>query len=104
MEHPFWRTKFTITDADDLRQVIASGIKEVWIDVAKGDDVVASVTLEEVDAEVEQVLSGVAEQTAVTRKASFADEAKRAAKICTQGKEAMVSMFQEVRMGKAIAA
>jgi HD-GYP domain-containing protein (c-di-GMP phosphodiesterase class II) len=104
MEHPFWRTKFTITDADDLRLVIESGIKEVWINVAKGDDVGASATLEEVEAEVEQVLSGVAEQVVVARKASFADEAKRAAKICTQGKAAMISMFQEVRMGKAIAA
>jgi HD-GYP domain-containing protein (c-di-GMP phosphodiesterase class II) len=104
MEHPFWRSKFTITDADDLRLVMESGIKEVWINVAKGDDVGASATLEEVEAEVSQVLSGVSERASVERKASFADEAKRAAKICTQGKEAMVSMFQEVRMGKAIAA
>ena len=104
MEHPFWRSKFTITDADDLRLVIESGIKEVWINVAKGEDVGASATLEEVEAEVSQVLSGVSERASVERKASFADEAKRAAKICTQGKEAMVSMFQEVRMGKAIAA
>ena len=37
-------------------------------------------------------------------KASFNDEVKRAAKICAKGKEAVVSMFQEARMGRAIEA
>jgi hypothetical protein len=40
----------------------------------------------------------------VQEKASFNDEVKRAAKICAKGKEAVVSMFQEARMGKAIEA
>jgi HD-GYP domain-containing protein (c-di-GMP phosphodiesterase class II) len=34
----------------------------------------------------------------------MAEEVKRAAKICAHGKDAVVSMFQEVRMGKAISA
>ncbi len=40
----------------------------------------------------------------VLEKTSFNDEIKRAAKICAKGKEAVVSMFQEARMGKAIEA
>ena len=37
-------------------------------------------------------------------KTSFNNEVKRAAKICAKGKEAVVSMFQEARMGNAIEA
>ena len=32
MEHPFWRTKFVIQDENDIRLIVDSGIKEVWID------------------------------------------------------------------------
>ncbi|MDO9220747.1 MAG: DUF3391 domain-containing protein, partial [Thiobacillus sp.] len=39
MEHPFWRSKFTLTDPDDIQRIRASGITEVWIDVVKGLDV-----------------------------------------------------------------
>jgi putative nucleotidyltransferase with HDIG domain len=44
------------------------------------------------------------EAPVVQEKASFSDEFKRAQKIVNRGKEAVVSMFQEARMGKAIEA
>lgn len=104
MEHPFWRTKFTLKDADDVRKVRESGITEVWIDVEKGDDLPEAETLEQVEAQVEQILQQVAAPEIVSKKISFREEAARAAKICATAKEAVVSMFQEVRMGKAISA
>jgi len=42
MDHPFWRTKFVIDDDADLVRVRASGIKQCWIDVSRGLDVVAA--------------------------------------------------------------
>ena len=39
MEHPFWRTSFVITDPKDIASILASSIKEVWIDSGKGLDV-----------------------------------------------------------------
>ena len=42
MEHPFWRGKFLLNDANDLASIRASGIKEVWIDSSKGVDVALS--------------------------------------------------------------
>ena len=57
MEHPFWRTKFVVTDPNDIKQIVDSGIKEVWIDDEKGLDVeVVAETKEEVDAEVDEAL------------------------------------------------
>ena len=36
MEPPFWRTGFVIHDPKDIQTILASSIKEVWIDVEKG--------------------------------------------------------------------
>ena len=33
MEHPFWRNSFVLTNPKDIEAILASSIKEVWIDV-----------------------------------------------------------------------
>jgi putative nucleotidyltransferase with HDIG domain len=104
MEHPFWRTRFVVTDPEDLRRVRESGITELWIDVAKGLDVPGGETLEQSEARIEQVLSATVERQEPSRQVPMAEELARAAKICAKSKEAVVSMFQEVRMGKAVGA
>jgi HD-GYP domain-containing protein (c-di-GMP phosphodiesterase class II) len=104
MDHPFWRTKFVITDQDDIRRVVESGIREVWIDAAKGLDVAVEETPAEVAVAVDVVLAEVTVDDESAKKTSMAEELKRAARICATGKDAVVSMFQEVRMGKAISA
>ncbi|MBU1692180.1 MAG: HD-GYP domain-containing protein [Gammaproteobacteria bacterium] len=110
MEHPFWRTKFLLKDPNDIRLIIDSGITEVWIDVKIGLDVEQGIaaseteTKEEVSAEVDKVLIQSASRDYPVKLVSMAEEVKRAAKICAKSKEAVVSMFQEVRMGKAISA
>lgn len=100
MNHPFWRSKFVIVNPDDIREIVKSGIKEVVIDTAKGVDV-------EPDAVEEVVASPAGQVVPVARKPAekkvpIAKEMEQAARICEQSKEAVVSMFQEVRMGKAI--
>lgn len=102
LDHPFWRTKFVLTDPNDIALILESSIKEVWIDLSKGSDVEnnqdeASETVESADDIAE-------EPPVVQEKTSFDDEFKRASRIVNKGKEAVVSMFQEARMGKAIEA
>ena len=110
MEHPFWRTKFLLKDPNDIRLIIDSGITEVWIDVKigldveQGNDATAAETKEEVSAAVDKVLIQSAARDQPVKLVSMAEEVQRAAKICAKSKEAVVSMFQEVRMGKAISA
>ena len=56
MEHPFWRTKFILSDPKDLALIRATAIREVWIDVSRGKDVAAgttSLSREEVDARID---------------------------------------------------
>jgi len=103
LDHPFWRTKFVLEDPADLSLIMESQIREVWIDVSKGDDIP-----EGSGETVETVASTDDIQpeppAAVQEKSSFNDEFKRASRIVSRGKEAVVSMFQEARMGKAIEA
>jgi len=108
MEHPFWRTKFTLKDPADIARVLDSGITEVWIDIAKGIDVPGTTkgaTQVEAEREVTETLLAAAERVCTPiKRVSMAEEVKRAANICAQGKDAVLSMFHEVRMGKAISA
>jgi putative nucleotidyltransferase with HDIG domain len=103
MEHPFWRSKFVITDPEDLRRILECGIAEAWIDVEKGIDVPGA-TKVEAERTVNERLQEVAAVAPPPQKVSMAEEVQRAAKICAKSKQAVVSMFQEVRMGKAISA
>lgn len=105
MEHPFWRTKFVITSQKDIDLIRASSIREVWINIAKGEDVEAGVAKEEAEVEIERQLTQAVNQAPLPiQRTTLAEEAQRAAKICAKSKEAVVSMFQEARMGKAIEA
>ena len=54
MDHPFWRAKFVIQTDEQVRSVVNSGIKECWIDTAKGLDVEGGLSEEEVAEQVER--------------------------------------------------
>ena len=101
MDHPFWRENFVLEDPADLKAIRGCGIRELWIDVKKGSDVVGP-TQAETKIQVEATLGRLSKTETPPPRASMAEETLRAAKICAQGKEAVVSMFQEVRMGKAV--
>lgn len=105
MEHPFWRSGFVLKDPKDLERILASSIKEVWIDSDKGGDVPAgqnTVSEAQSDAQVERELLALAQAQRRTEPVTVAAEYERAVRICLQSKKAVVSMFQEVRMGKTV--
>lgn len=104
MEHPFWKIKFLLTDGKDLQTIINSGIKELWIDTDLGSDVdndQLAKLKQEVDEETEFLLrqSNKAQQPA---KSSLDDEIKLAAQLCSKSKTAVITMFNDARLGKAI--
>ena len=99
MNHPFWRTSFLLSDAKDLSDMRATGIREVPIDTRKGLDVAPS--------------PGSGKQPAAAavppsegmprRKCVSADgEIERAARICNQSTQAVRSMFDDVRLGHSV--
>jgi putative nucleotidyltransferase with HDIG domain len=105
MEHPFWRTSFVITDPKDIDSILASSIKEVWIDCAKGIDVAPgeqAISESESEAQVEAELLQAAVQVREVTRTPVAAEIARAVKICAKSKQAVASMFNEARMGKTV--
>ena len=105
MEHPFWRSRFLLSDPTDLSRIHASSITEVWIDADKGLDVApGELTVSEVESnlEVEAQMRDINRQQRKTEPVNVAEELEHAAKICSQAKQAVVSMFSEARMGKAV--
>ncbi|OIQ73814.1 cyclic di-GMP phosphodiesterase response regulator RpfG [mine drainage metagenome] len=108
MDHPFWRTGFVIKDPKDIELILVSSIKEVWIDCTKGDDVppgqavVSEESAEPAVVQTTTALEMAAKPPEQTAAVSAAKEVARAARICQQAKAAVVSMFEEVRMGNAV--
>lgn len=105
MDHPFWRTGFVITDPKDIKSIHASAIREVWIDCSKGLDVPSgesAVSEAQNEEQVDAELQAVATATRDVAPVSTQEEIQRAAKICFQSKRAVISMFEEARMGKAV--
>ncbi|MES2609216.1 MAG: HD-GYP domain-containing protein [Pseudomonadota bacterium] len=124
MDHPFWRAKFVLKEPKDLARIKAASIEEVWIDTSKGLDVasgVRSVSREEADFQVETDF-GMLDKLPPLQvdppsppsppppprrargraPANMQGELLAAASICGEAKQAMVSMFSEARMGKAV--
>jgi putative nucleotidyltransferase with HDIG domain len=108
IDHPFWRTGFVLKDPNDLALIMASPIKEVWIDCSLGADVPAgvvavaeasNVTAPELPAALPTLTPPAARDISPV---SSAKEMERAARICLESKAAVVTMFEEVRMGNAV--
>jgi putative nucleotidyltransferase with HDIG domain len=110
LDHPFWRTRFLIRDARDIARLVEGGVQEVWIDASKGLDGEAppSGTRALVESPDESVPRRVDPPASRTFDAPGPDrvpmavELERASRICHKAREAVVSMFAEARMGRAI--
>lgn len=106
MDHPFWRKSFLLEDAADLKTLQTCGVTDVWIDTNKGLDVSAGAEVsseqdeeQKIESELEQIAS---EPTREVHRVSLNDEVARARKIHAKAREAVVSMFGEARLGRAV--
>ena len=106
IDHPFWKTRFVINDPDDLRKLVGSSVREVWIDVSKGLDVANAADSLAVPLPAPPApplppsTAPAARPRPPTR--SMADELHEAAAICNRSKTAVLSMFREARLGRAV--
>ena len=108
LSHPFWKTKFVLSDPADLQALQKSSVSGVWIDTSKGDDVAPPPVGEPgPPAQPKAPPPGAAAAPtapAAAARTSLAEEIEQAAQVMTRSVEAVTSMFGEVRMGRAIEA
>ncbi len=120
LSHPFWKTKFVLRDQADLDALTRSGVPAVWIDSSKGSDVETE-ALEVQDSapvlvsEPEPAPAPVAAPVISTpqpvpapapapaeARVGAGEEMQRAAQLVNRSREAVVKLFGEARLGKAI--
>ncbi len=112
---PFWQKSFMLDDAATLATVRKTGILHAWIDTGKGLDLpvvadtaaatavataVATAAVTAVSAPSAQEKIPVAPIKPVA--VSMDEELGRAAQIVNKSREAVFSMFNEARMGRAV--
>jgi putative nucleotidyltransferase with HDIG domain len=105
LEHPFWKKSFKLEQQKDLDKLVSCDLDEIWIDTSKGLDVAG---VKKISPENPQPVKPVSTGAAVppvkkpVARVSMEEELDAAKKIQKKAKEAVTSMFSEVRMGKAL--
>lgn len=107
MDHPFWKTSFPLNSEKDYQTILQSGVREVWIDPGKGldvDDDTPSQDMEQAREQAEHLLNETQSLPPSDLRIPLKDEIERARFIHARAKNAVTSMFREVRMGHALSA
>ncbi|MDO9519137.1 MAG: HD-GYP domain-containing protein [Pseudohongiella sp.] len=110
IKHPFWKTKFLLDDPQDLALLKTCGIDEVSIDESRGASSKPQLEVKPTPVLTRTPASGIAVRTAgagrvpvvKTEKSSFHQEFSRARELCNRSKSAVIDMFSEARMGRAV--
>ena len=108
LDHPFWKKRFVLKDESDLQKLRSSGVVECWIDTDKGIDVGAPVPVPaepRPPAPLPAPSSGRKppdETPTLPAHVPVAEEAARAAALCSRSKKAIESLFGDARLGKVI--
>ncbi|KDP86059.1 HD-GYP domain-containing protein [Cupriavidus basilensis] len=102
IEHPFWRSRFLVNSQEQIDQMIASKVEEVWIDLLKGKGIPPPVQLAatgslSVKPVADEPASAVP-QSAVSLEVEFG----LAREVMKNGKAVVGSMFTDARMGRAL--
>ncbi len=126
LDHPFWKSRFLLKDSGDLRRVMDSPVRECWIDTDQGLDVLAPPPVATTDdgpsaaavvTAAEPVLldrlppdlasasfAAPPARQARPARTAMAEELHQAAQLCQRSREAVSSMFNEARLGRALEA
>lgn len=102
LSHPFWKAKFVLYDQADLEALQNSKVSAVWIDCSKGTDITE--TAEDPSQEQKEPLTYAAQTlpTPTPVSTTVAEELHRASQILNHSKLAVMQLFNEARLGKAI--
>jgi len=103
LSHPFWKTRFLLRDQADLDALHKSGVPAIWIDISKGADVAGSAATIEVEAPslADEPAPAEDEAPAGHAQVELSSELARAAQVVNRSRAMVVSLFNEVRMGRS---
>ncbi|MBS0422915.1 MAG: HD-GYP domain-containing protein [Proteobacteria bacterium] len=105
LEHPFWKKSFKLEQQEDLDTLVSCNLDEIWIDTSKGLDVAGDEEMPMENPQSAKPVNTVSVAPPVKKpvmRVSVEEELDTAKKIQNKAKEAVTSMFNDVRMGKAL--
>lgn len=102
---PFWQSSFPVDEQQTIAKIAASGVKQLWIDTGKGRDVAAQAPPSVAVATLSATPPAPATAPfhfAPAAPSPMAQELHRAASLLDKSRVAVLSMFQDARMGRAV--
>lgn len=102
MSHPFLRSRFLIHDQQTIDKIVASGIREAYIDSSRGIDVPDAPTQAQVSQQIEAEMKAAVTGEMPMGHVSLADELVRARKIQSQAGRVIRAVMQDARLGRAL--
>jgi len=102
MSHPFLRSRFLIHDQQTIDKIIASGIREAYIDSSRGIDVPDAPTAAQVSEQIEAEMKAAVAADLPVVKVSLAQEMVEARKIQGQASRVIREVMHDARLGLAM--
>lgn len=105
LDHPFVLNSMKISADEQIQKVVASGVKELFIDTARGLDVGDAPTRQEAEVQTERQLEGLAgtgRPMMPERQASLAEEMSRAKNTFTEASRIIRGIMDDVRLGRQV--
>jgi HD-GYP domain-containing protein (c-di-GMP phosphodiesterase class II) len=107
MDHPFWKSSFRLKSEEQLQQLQKSAVRQVVIDTDKGDDLLALpgdavAAAARPPCELQAQAASPSAHVAPPKPVSMQEEMRRANRIVSEAKGAMKTMFEDMRLGKAV--
>ncbi|WP_153116864.1 HD-GYP domain-containing protein [Rhodocyclus tenuis] len=102
LDHPFARNRMKIASDEELHKLAASGIREIFIDTARGVDVADAPTREEAAAATEVSLLALDTAPRSAVRVALADELTRAKSVFAEGTRAIRTVMEDARLGRQL--
>jgi len=104
MNHPFWRGSFKLEKLEDLKILQSGNVEKIIICTTKGSDIVSPQELPLSVPAASEPPAPVGKPVAarINLQISAQQERTTAARVLTSSKKAIMTMFNETRMGKAV--
>ncbi len=102
MEHPFLTDSFKIKSDKDIERMVGHGIRELYIDPAKGFDVDDAPTQTEAEAVINRKMAAVVEPIKPVEPVSLHEELVNARRVRDEANKVIGDMMLGVRHGKKV--
>lgn len=102
LHHPFLRNRIKIATDEDVETIVKYGIREVYIDTAKGLDVDDAPTQQEVATDLQTEIDKVPAPEQKKSPRPLREEIVRARRLISEAKQTTRRLMDDVKLGKQI--